>query len=225
VIVSLGLVTSNGLENYAEATLSTAVANGKSGYLALTTTDLIDAIDLAFHENTRAKTVQLVLQVSVTDPSGYRHVYAMLPITVWGRVPVFTPANTPIPSATYLTASEIAALYALRAAGYNAQANSTGNSSVAPASTVAMHTEIITFSGVARTSVVILSTTGRSAGDQIVLRLGLPTTTAIVVEVRNATASGTLLASLTTDGSGDDATLGLVFDGTAWQRLSLSFPS
>lgn len=108
MVVSLGYVTSRGTENLTDAELSTVISEGKSGNLPLTTVALVNAIDDEFLRNKRANTVQLVLQVSVTDPSGNRRVYAMLPVTVWGRVPNFTP-DPDLPSAGYQCVTATAA--------------------------------------------------------------------------------------------------------------------
>jgi hypothetical protein len=223
VTASLGELTPDGLSLYAEATLDTAVADGKSGDLALTTVALVDAARFATSCRPRATAMQLVLQITVTDPAGARRAYAQLPLTLNFRVPSFTP--TPSPSPEYLTLDEAAALFAPRGQGYNAQANSTGNTTVTPASTKSRHIEIVTFSGSARTSVVVLDTVGRTAGDTVVLRLELPATAAIVAEVRNATAAGTLLSSLTSDGSGDDFCAEYVFTGTAFALLRYQYPA
>lgn len=223
VTASLGELTPDGLALYTESALSTVVADGKSGDLVLTTVPLIDAARFSTSCRPRATALQVVLQITVTDPAGARRAYAQLPLTLNFRVPSFTPA--PSPSPEYLTAAEIAALYAARAQGYAAQANSTGNSTVTPASTVSRHVEIVTFSGTARTSVVVLDTVDRTAGDTIVLRLELPATAAIVAEVRNATAAGTLLSSLTSDGSGDDFCAEYVYTGTAFAALRYQYPA
>jgi hypothetical protein len=50
-----------------------------------------------------------------------------------------------------------------------------------------------------------------------------PATAAITLEVRNATAGGTLLLSTGTDGTGDDVVGEYYFDGTAWQPLSAQY--
>lgn len=225
VTASLGAVTFNGLDNLAEGTLSTAITNGKSGYLALTTTDLIDYIERAFGRNARAASVQLTLQITVTDPTGYRRVYAMLPITVWGRVSSFTPDNTPLPSTLFLTTAEAASTYLTRAAGYHATANSTGDSTITPSSTSQHHTEVVTISGSAGTRNFAVATTGRTAGDTCTVVLALPVTASILVNVRDASATGTVLAAITTDGSGEDCAIDLVYTGTAWVRSRVSFPA
>jgi hypothetical protein len=234
VTASLGLLSHDGVENYAETDDFTAITNGWSGRLALSTQDLIDAVQQSAGEGIRTllprfgfnsnRGVALTLQVRVTDGSGNRETYAIPQITLVGSVNA-AGVSAPNPAVNYLTAAEIAAAYQARANGYNAQANSSGNSTVTPASAYATHTEIVTFSGSARTSVVILSTTGRTSGDVLRLRLNMPATSAIVAEVRNASAVGTLLASLTTDGSGDDCFIQLTFNGTAWDRDFTAYPA
>lgn len=101
VMASIGCITSDGTENLAEAELSTVIANGKSGSLALTTVALIDAIDDAFVLNRSARTVELTMQITVTDPTGAKRAYAIFPITIWGRVPAFNPTNATLPSTAY----------------------------------------------------------------------------------------------------------------------------
>ena len=177
MIVSLGWISSDGLQDYAETELTTLISNGKSGNLALTSTALIDAVACAFQANPRATSVQMTLQITVTDPSGYRRVYAMLPVTLWGRVPTFDPSNAPLPSRVYT-----------RAFGYATATNSSGNTTITPASTVPCHTQLVTVSGSARTSVMILDETGRAEGDLIFLKLAMPAATGIVIEVRTASA-------------------------------------
>lgn len=107
--------------------------------------------------------------------------------------------------------------------GYEAVSNSTGNSTLVR--TGATNVKIITFTGTARTSVLILDAVAAFAGDLMKMRLNIPTTASIIIEVRDATSGGTLLYSITTDGSGDDAYLEAYFDGTAWQTLLNVIPA
>lgn len=100
---------------------------------------------------------------------------------------------------------------------YTASANSTGNTTLTR--TAETNIQILTVTGAARTSIVVLDTSSAVSGDLTKLRLNLPATASIVIEVRNATSGGTLLSTLTTDGSGVDAYLEFYFDGTAWQSL------
>jgi len=84
--VSLGQITAGGLRNLAESTIATVATDYKTGTLALTGISLIDYMNTAFGYNSRAASVQLTMQVTVTDPSGNRRVFAMLPVTVLGSV-------------------------------------------------------------------------------------------------------------------------------------------
>jgi hypothetical protein len=93
VIVSLGLITSDGLEDYVQTELATVITEGKSGSLQLTSDKLIAAVEAAFGRNLHASTVEFVLQINVTAPVGSMRCFAMLPVTVWGRVPSFTPSD------------------------------------------------------------------------------------------------------------------------------------
>ena len=100
----------------------------------------------------------------------------------------------------------------------DATANSAGNSTITP--TGSNQIQIVTVTGVARTSIFILDVAGRVEGDVLELRFVQPATAAIIEVVRNATAGGTILYSYTTDGSGvDHLYCKLYFDGAAWQPL------
>lgn len=216
VVASLGYLTAEGLDVFAETTLSTAIADGKSGNLSCDTAALSLNLRAALVRPYQTQ-AQFVLQISVTDPNGNRRVWAQAPVWVNGRVTVFTPPNVALPSSTYLTAAETASLYLSRAAhSYAASSNSTGNTTVTPASSKLTHTEEITFTGSAGTRIVVLDVVGRSAGDVVILKLNLPSTASIVVEVRDATSGGTLLASVTTDGTAGVVGMAFTFNGTAF---------
>jgi len=131
-------------------------------------------------------------------------------------------------SASGASKDAAATLSSLRDAlvAYNAQSNSSGNTTVSPGVLAAMHTEAITFTGSAGTRVVILDTaTSPADGTVARLRLNLPATASIVVEVRNATSGGTLLASVETDGSGSDAFLSFTYTGSAWSLDFATYPT
>lgn len=109
---------------------------------------------------------------------------------------------------------------------FNAQANSTGDSTATAGVLSIIHTEVITFSGSAGTRIVALAIpTGLSAGARLVVRSVLPATAGIVVELRNATTGGTLLATFTTDGATLTAVHEFYFNGTAWALLSSAIPA
>ena len=70
---------------------------------------------------------------------------------------------------------------------------------------------------------IVLPTTGRSAGDQALLRVAMPASANPTIEIRNATAGGTTLATVAAvdDGAGGYPartwSLQLLFNGTAWE--------
>lgn len=127
----------------------------------------------------------------------------------------------------FLTTNGTTASWAAIPAGgvsnaYAAATNNTGNTTVTP--TQSNQTSRITFTGSARSSIIILATAGRSAGDKIFMDLILPATANIVISVRNATSGGTLLLpvesfptqDLTTDGNLLSAHWEFTYTGAAW---------
>lgn len=126
----------------------------------------------------------------------------------------------------FLTTNGVAASWsAVSASALNAYAaatNNAGNSTITP--TKPVQTTVLTFTGAARSSIVILDVAGRSAGDKIFLNLILPATANIVISVRNATSGGTLLLpvemfptqDITTDGNLRSTYLEFTYTGTAW---------
>ena len=233
---NLGLPTQDGSEWYAQAGTFTTIANGWSGRMALSTEPLIGFIQESIGQSRANQRLPfqaggyntggaLYLQLTVTDASGYRETYSIPTVRITGRVDS-TGVSAPTPAADYLTAAEAAALYSPRAASGNAQANASGNSTVTPPTTSNRHTEVISFSGSGSTTrVVILDTAGREDWDAVILRGNLPATAAITVEVRNASAAGTLLTSITSDGSGDDFAAEFAFDGSAFIAVRTQYPA
>lgn len=90
VVVALGIITAAGLKVYASGTLSSIISSqGKSGNLALTSSTLVNALTEILGSRTTGRTT-MTLQVTVTDGSGNKRVFAQLPVTVRGTVPAFT---------------------------------------------------------------------------------------------------------------------------------------
>lgn len=112
-------------------------------------------------------------------------------------------------------------------ASYTASANSSDNTTITPGAICVCHVEITTVTGSGSTTrAMVLATSGSPvAGARILHRLALPTTAEITIEWRNATSGGTLITSMLTDGSGDDAVAEFYFDGTAWQFLRFVSPA
>ncbi len=111
--------------------------------------------------------------------------------------------------------------------GYNVQGNAAGNSNVSVAGTAFQHTEILTITGVTLTTrtITLLTSTQPIVGARCVVRCEIPNTTDITIEFRNATPGGTLLTSLVSDGSGDDAVVEFVYDGAAWKFIRFNYPA
>lgn len=104
-------------------------------------------------------------------------------------------------------------------------ANSSGNTvlnDIDP--NVTQHTVVVTITGSARTSEIALPIRNRKIGHRVAIKLILPATDLIIINLRNDTVGGTILKTLTTDTSGDDATIWLNFDGTAWELLGYNYP-
>ncbi len=110
----------------------------------------------------------------------------------------------------------------LAANNYAAVANNAGNTTITPDKSD--YTVGLTVGGAARTSVIILDTTGRTAGDKIAVIATLPATVGINLQFRNATAGGALLLPAATfasqqydtDGVDLSATFVFVYTGSAW---------
>jgi len=105
---------------------------------------------------------------------------------------------------------------------FNTQTNTAGNAQINPASQ--LHLEEITVGGSARTSQLVVSLVGLVAGAMPKIRLQLPATAAIVLNVRNGTASGAIVATLTTNGSARAVLFELDFNGTALELLRTTDP-
>lgn len=103
--------------------------------------------------------------------------------------------------------------------------NASGNTAVSMGSANSRKRYDITFSGSAGTRIVYAQLANATKGDQLILKYHLPATSGIVIQTRNATTGGTLLDTITTDASGDDAVVILDYDGTAWQLRSAQYPA
>lgn len=222
----LGILTPDGSEFLAAGSDFEVVANGWSGRMALTTTALVNAMQRYPFAGTVNPVLGVVLQLIVTDPDGNRETYAIPSLRVVGRVSAAT-TTTPSPAANYLTAAEIAAAYVARSAPtLTATSSAAGTTTFTPPSTQKDSLAVLTVTGSGSTTrTVVLAATGRVDGDTLRLRLVLPATAGIVVDVRDATEGGTQLFSLTTDDSGDSAVLEFYHTGSAWARWSYRYPA
>lgn len=105
------------------------------------------------------------------------------------------------------------------------QTNTSGNSTVTPTSLI--HKEILTINGSARTSIIIVTTSGLTAGCEVVLRFNFasPLVAGIVLEVRDSAADGNLLTTITTDGYQPNACFRCEFNGSVLLPLFLTYPA
>jgi hypothetical protein len=134
-------------------------------------------------------------------------------------------ALTPAPLPAYATVAYVdAGLAALLTRASAANADATATPITFPAGS-RVHTVDIVFTGAAGTRTIVLPTTDREPGDIARLDYTLPATAGLVIELRNATAGGTLLDTLTTDTSADSAALELCFSGTVWQLNHALYPA
>jgi len=107
----------------------------------------------------------------------------------------------------------------------NSQTNINGNTTVVPNTSV--HTERITFTGVARTSNIFISASGIPIGAICRLVLFFPATTGIVINVYNSSITGNLLSTFTTNGQNLSATFDYVFSASLgrWTPTLYAIPS
>jgi len=139
------------------------------------------------------------------------------------RAEAVGPSSSPVPAYATITYVDDAldALFT-RASATN---DGTGNTTLTLPTGSRHHTVDLVLTGSAGTRTLIAATTGAAAGDVLRLDYTLPATAGLVVELRNATAGGTLLDSLTTDTSADPALISLTYSGTVWQLNSALYPA
>lgn len=102
--------------------------------------------------------------------------------------------------------------------GATTATNSTGDTTVTVASGARHYGAEITFSGSAGTRRIVLSDTNATAGALVSLGLNLPATSGIVVEIYSGSAGGTLLASVTSDGTAGKVGVVCVRGASAWNE-------
>ena len=107
---------------------------------------------------------------------------------------------------------------------YHAQTNSVGPGLIEPLST--LHTEVVTVTGLTGTRDLILSAPFfPQQGARVWIKLVLPATPAITINIRDLTFGGTILAQIVTDGYSRSAFVSLYFDGTDYGVDLVSLPA
>lgn len=110
---------------------------------------------------------------------------------------------------------------------YHTSANAAGNTTITLGSVCTSYTEVTTVTGAGSTTRAMVLAIGSSQaiGARLTHRLLMPATPGITIEWRNATATGSLITSFISDGSGDDVVAEFVFTGSAWAFLRFSAPA
>lgn len=210
---------------YALQTQATAITGGWSIRLPINTTSLINGVK-AYRVSQEFPVVRLWQHIRVKDADGYPVSYALIRTNLRLRtIPdtQLTP-DSPLPAGTSAVLVDAGGalvsptnFFAANVANsYHASSNSTGNTTVTPAATSRLHTEHVTVTGSAGTRIVILDTAGRTAGDVVCLKVDMPSTAGITVQIRNQTSGGTLLASVTTTGTAGTVGVATTYSGSAW---------
>lgn len=202
--LTLGL---RGSAAVAQTSTFTAISNGFSCTLDLDSTQLALLLRAA-----RTGTLALVHKTTGSGPNPTRR--CSLDATILGDVETVGD-GTSLSAETYYTASQINA-FLLGLTTADAVANASGDTTLTLQTTEKILGRVITFSGSAGTRRIVLADTNAVAGCLALLNFVFPATTGIIVELWSGSTAGTLLASVTSDGTA--GTVGLVsFRGaTAW---------
>lgn len=191
----------------------TPITNGWTGQLSTRTLEIIQAFAAAGGE------LAEIFQVTVADPLGVRTTYVKQSASIVCTIinpESFAGADKPL----------LATQAALNAAvlGNNnftreaLSSSGAGNTNVTRPSTSRHHSAIVSITGSAGTrTIAILTTNSPVAGDTVLLTLIPDATVGNVLEVRNATNVGTLLATVTTTDSEEPFFVLLNWTGSAWQ--------
>jgi hypothetical protein len=190
----------------------TPITNGWSGTLSTRTLAMVQKL-------AEESPISASLQVTVQDPTGLRRTYLKTAATVVCTIidpESFAGADKP----TFATIAYVDSL-ALGAGMFTREAvtsSATGNTNITRPAGSHRHTAFVTVSGTAGTrTFAVLTTNTPAAGDCARIFFLNPTTASIVLEVRDATSGGTLLKSITTDTTGEDYFVDLVYSGSAWE--------
>jgi hypothetical protein len=190
----------------------TPITNGWTGSLSTRTLAMVKKL-------VEESPISASFQITVQDPTGARRTYLKTPSTTECTIidpEAFAGADKP----TFATIAYVDSK-ALGAGMFTREAvtsSATGNTNITRPSGSHYHTAFATVSGTAGTrTFAVLTTNTPAAGDRARIYFLNPATAAIVLEVRNATSGGTLLKTITTDGTGEDFFVDLCFNGTAWE--------
>lgn len=191
----------------------TPITNGWTGTLTANTVGLI----AAFIGNNQA--LSDIFQITLQDPSSNMATYVQTGATAVCSIVnlhSFSAAVNP----TFVTAAQLAAAV-LGLANFTRQDISptvAGNSNVIPQTTSRNHTALFFFSGAVAGIYTISIENGNSPsyGDQVWLTLlGAPV--GLTIKIYNGSIAGTLLKTITTDGSGRGYAMRVGWNNSAWE--------
>lgn len=113
------------------------------------------------------------------------------------------------------------AMYGAFASSQDVSFSTDGNTNITPATNSTHHWVVAEvgagFAPFTRT--LALVTTGRKSGDVVTIQLNMPSSSNPLLEIRNGTSGGTLIATVIGEPDGVDVIVVAEFDGTEWQPV------
>ena len=190
----------------------TTITNGWTGQLSTATVAALAAFAAA------GASLSETFQVSVLNPSGISTTYVKASVTI--ECTIINPtayAGTNQPTLATQAALSAAVLGLNNFTQQTIAASSAGNFNVTPATTSRLHSALVALSGAAGTySFSLVSSGSQNAGDKIFVVFNTPATAALVLNVYNASTSGTLLATVTTTVDQEQFFMVFEWNGTAF---------
>ena len=174
------------------------ITNGWSAAITANSVSLLQAIFAA-----GGATLSDTLQITVQDSSSNMNTYVQIAATAICSI-VNLNAYASATSPAFVTQSQLtAAVLGLNNfTRTDTTISAAGNTNITPASTSRNTTAHLTFSGAAGNyTVCALATNSPQLGDQMIIAMTMPATAGIIVKVYALTTGGTLLATITSDGS------------------------
>jgi len=228
--VAVGLGDAEPATGYTYASTPALSVSGstRTGTLALNSTGLRDALANRAYTPTAghrsASPVQLWLHIRVAL-AGVTETVGLLRVRVRAGVLSSTPVDlaadtymtTAAAEAAFTSAAELAAgLAAL--SGASTASNSTGDTTLTLTSGQKLLAAVVTFTGSAGTRRIVLADTYATAGTLAAINFVFPATSGIVAQLYTGSTGGTLLASVTSDGTAGTVGITCARGASAWNE-------
>ncbi len=147
---------------------------------------------------------------------------------VWMEIRAYTATGTSVVyGAGYVTVKNsgvaVPPLTSIQVVSYHATTNTTGDSTITP--TKQIHTEKLTIAGTARTSKIIVANYNSMAGARVNVSASVPATPGITLEFYSVDDTGSPIATFNSDVVAYALSLGMFFDGAAWNVETAIAPS